>query len=63
MTIYHEALMKKKIPILGGNGFIGMHFTQQLSTEYYIKSPSRKELDLLDTKKQEDIFYEIEIIW
>ena len=54
--------MKKKIPILGGNGFIGMHFTQQLSTEYYIKSPSRKELDLLDTKKQEDIFYEIEII-
>lgn len=42
-------MSKKKIFLTGGSGFIGKNILEQLGDKYIFLSPSRKELNLLDT--------------
>lgn len=44
----------KKILFTGGTGFVGKNIIPLLQLKYHIVSPSRKELDLTDTKAIED---------
>ena len=57
--------MKKKILILGGNGFIGQNITNLFAncefnqTKYSIISTTKKQIDVLQKEKLDDFFREI----
>jgi len=49
-------MVKKRILITGGSGFIGRNVIEQLGYEYNFVAPSHKELDILNFNKVEEFF-------
>ena len=48
--------MKKKILLLGGNGFIGKNIIEQLGQKYDFSIPTSRELDLRSTTQVDRYF-------
>ncbi len=47
----------KKILVTGANGFIGRNIIEQLGEQYQVLPISREDVDLLDQKQVEQLFY------
>lgn len=58
MTSWRElSILKKKILLTGGSGFVGKNILESyLSEKYFITAPSRAELDISDEKSVEKFF-------